>query len=135
MKKVMSKNKAVIIALTAFIGIAFASPVKATETDPPEVQVKYLGFQQSNPVFEIVLNSHENDNYIITLKDETGHVLYAEKLKGKNISRKYRIDTEEEIAAGTLIFEVRSVDTKKTDIYTVGVTETIKRDVAVNKIQ
>jgi hypothetical protein len=135
MKKIMSKNKAVIIALAAFIGVAFANPVKATETDPPAVQVKYLGFQQSNPVFEILLNNPETDNYFITIRDGAGHVLFTEKLKGKSISRKYRIDTEEEIAAGSLLFEVRSVNTKKTDIYTVGVTEVIKRDVAVNKIQ
>jgi hypothetical protein len=135
MNNKMSKNKAVIIAIAAFIGVAFVNPVRATETDPPGVEVKYLGFQQSNPVFEIVLHNHEIDNYIITIKDETGHILYAEKLKGKNLSRRYRIDTEDEIAAGTLLFEVRSVNAKKTEIYTVGVTETIKRNVAVNKIQ
>lgn len=135
MKKVMSKNKTAIIALAAFVGVAFANPVSATETNPPAVQVKYLGFQQSNPVFEIVLNNSETDNYLISIKDETGHLLYTEKLNGKNISRKYRIDTEDEIAAGTLVFEVRSVKTKKTNIYTVGVTETVTRDVAVNKIQ
>ena len=135
MKNVMSKNKTAIIAFAALIGVAFSSPAKAAEMNPPAVQVKYLGIQQRNPVFEIVLNNHETDNYFVTIRDESGQILYGEKLTGKNISRKYRIDTEDEIAAGTLVFEVRSVNTKKTDIYTVGVTENVTRDIAVNKIQ
>jgi len=135
MKNVMSKNKAVIIAAAAFIGVAFANPVKATETDPPPVQVKYLGFQQSNPVFEILFNKPESDSYQVTIKDETGHILYSEKLHGKSISRRYRIDTQDEIASGTLRFEVESANTKKTEVYIVGVKESVTREVAVNKVQ
>ena len=136
MKNVMTKNRAAIIALVAAISTAFANPVMATgKADPPAVQVKYLGFQESNPVFEIILNNPQSDNYLITIRDETGQILFSEKLAGKSISRKYRIDTEEEIAEGTLLFEVRSAATKKTEVYAVGVTEIIKRDVAINKVQ
>ena len=137
MKKVMSKNKATIIALMAAFGTTFTSPLFAMDkkSDPPGIEIKYLGFQENNPVFEISFNNTQTDNFIITISDESGTLLFSEKLTGKNISRKYRIDTEEEIEDGGLRFEVRSVKSKKTDIYIAGVSENITREMAVNKIQ
>ena len=58
-----------------------------------------------------------------------------EKLSGKKLSRRYRIDTNEEIAEGGLRFEVRSVNGKKTEVYIAGISETVTREMAVNKIQ
>src|SRR4029453_4090418 len=107
MKKVMNKNKAIIVALMAIISTSFSNPVSAMDkkSDPPGVQIKYLGFVQENPVFEITTNNAQADNFFITIRDETGTVLFSEKLSGKNISRRYRIDTDEEIADGGLRFE------------------------------
>jgi len=136
MKNVMNKNKATIIGLMAIVGTAFTNPVLAdTKVDPPGIQVKYLGFRESNPVFEIILNNSESDNFLITIRDKTGSILFSERLTGKNISRKYRIDTDEEIEDGGLRFEVRSANSKKTQVYTVGVTETVKKDMAVNEVE
>lgn len=137
MKKVMSKNKAIIIALAAFIGTSLTNPVLATEkkNDPPVIEFKYLGSQDSNPVFELIMNNTKDDNFMITIRDESGTVLYSEKLSGKNLSRKYRIDTQEEITEGSLRFEVRSVNSRKTEIYSVGVSENTTREMAVDKIQ
>ena len=137
MKQVMNKNKAIIIALMAIISVSFSNPVLATDkkNDHPGVEIKYLGFREKNPVFEIIMNNANNDNFIITIRDESGTVLFSEKLSGKNLSRKYRIDTEEEIAEGSLRFEVRSLTTKTTDVYLVGVSANTTREMAVNKIQ
>ena len=136
MKNVMNRNKAAIIGLMALVSTAFVNPVSAnTKADPPGVEVKYVGYLQRNPVFEIILNNPQSDSYFITIRDQTGNILFSEKLKGKSISRKYRIDTEEEIEEGGLTFEVRSANTKKTELYTVGVTATVKRDMAVSKVE
>lgn len=137
MKKVMSKNKAIMVALMAMIGTSLVNPVSAMDkkSDPPGVEIKYLGFVDRNPVFEISMNNAEPDNFVVTIRDKTGSILYSERLSGKNLSRKYRIDTEEEITNGGLRFEVRSVNSKKTEVYVVGVNENVTREVAVNKIQ
>jgi len=137
MKKVMNKNKAVIIALMAIISTSFSNPVSAMDkkSDSPGVEIRYLGFVDHNPVFEILTNNVQADNFIITISDETGTVLYSEKLSGKKLSRRYRIDTNEEIAEGGLRFEVRSVNGKKTEVYIAGISETVTREMAVNKIQ
>src|SRR5678810_405497 len=99
MKKVMSKNKAIIIAVMAFFSTSFSTPLSAMDkkSDPPGVEIKYLGFQNRNPVFEILTNNLKADNFLITIRDGEGTVLFSEKLSGKNLSRKYRIDTQEEI--------------------------------------
>ncbi|HEV8270088.1 MAG TPA: hypothetical protein VGQ04_02215 [Chitinophagaceae bacterium] len=137
MKKVMNKNKAIIVGLMAIISTSFSNPVSAMDkqSDPPGVEIKYLGFVNNNPVFEILTNNVQTDYFFITIRDEAGTVLFSEKLSGKKLSRRYRIDTEEEITDGGLRFEVRSVNSKKTDVYIAGVTENITREVAVTKIQ
>jgi hypothetical protein len=130
-------NKAIIIAMMAFIGTSFSNPVSAMDkkSDPPGVEIRYLGFVNNNPVFEIITNNVQADNFFVTIRDEAGTVLFSEKLSGKNFSRKYRIDTDEEIAEGGLRFEVRSANSKKTEVYVAGISENITREMAVTKIQ
>ncbi len=135
MKNVITRNRTAFIALMTALSFGFVSPVMATtKADPPTVEVKYLGFKESNPVFQITVSSIEADNYLIKIRDKEGNLLFSERLNG-NVSRSYRIDTEEEIKEGGLVFEVTSSSTKKTEKYTVGVTEKTIKDVAVNKIQ
>lgn len=136
MKKVMNIKTAITIAIVAVFSMAFTNPVIAMDKKAdPGVEIKYLGFQERNPVFEININKAETENFVITIRDVSGTVLFSEKLTGKNISRKYRIDTEEEIEKGGLRFEVKSVSSNKTEIYVAGVDENIRREMAVNKIQ
>jgi hypothetical protein len=136
MKKVMNIKTAIIIAIAVFVSTAFSNPVIAMDNKPdPGVEIKYLGFRERNPVFEINISKAETENFVITIRDVSGTVLFSEKLTGKNISRKYRIDTEEEIEKGGLRFEVRSVSTNKTEVYIAGIDENITREMAVNKIQ
>ena len=137
MKKVMNKNKTIVIGLLAMISTSFSNPVSAMDkkSDPPGVEIMYVGFQERNPVFEIRTNNVQADNFFVTIRDEAGTVLYSEKISGKNLSRKYRIDTEEEITKGGLRFEVRSVSTNKIEVFIAGITESVTREMAVNKIQ
>jgi hypothetical protein len=137
MKKVMNRNKAIVIAMMAFISTSFGTPVSAMgkKSDPPGVEIKYLGFKDKNPVFEIIINNIQADDFFITIRGESGTALYSEKVSGKNISRKYRIDTEEVIPEGGLRFEIRTGSTNKTEVYIAGTTESITREMAVNKIQ
>lgn len=136
MKKVMNIKTAIIIAIAAVFSTAFTNPVIARDTNPdPGVEVKYLGFRESNPVFQININKAETESFVITIRDVSGTVLFTEKLAGKTISRNYRIDTREEIEKGGLRFEVKSVRNNKTEVYIAGVDENISREMAVNKIQ
>lgn len=134
MKSFMSKNT-ILIAIIAVFSAAFTNPaMAATKTDPPVTEVKYLGVIGSNPVFELNLKNYQSDNYFITIRDAAGTIIFSEKLSGTNVSRKYRIDTDEELQEGGIRFEVRSLKTKKVDTYVAGVTENVTREVAVTKL-
>ena len=134
MKNVMSKNT-ILIAIIAVFSAAFTnSAMAATQTDPPAIEVKYLGVIGSNPVFELNLKNYQSDNYFITIRDAAGTIIFSEKLSGTNVSRKYRIDTEEQLPEGGIRFEVRSLKTKKVETYIAGVTENVTREVAVTKL-
>lgn len=135
--KVINNSKAIIIAIMAIISTSVISPVSAMDKkiDPPAIEIKYLGFVERNPVFEISMNSSQTDNLFVTIRDDAGNILYTEKLSGKSFSRKYRIDTEEEIKDGGLRFEVRSFNSNKTEVYVAGVSENTVREMAVTKIQ
>src|SRR6186713_446218 len=137
MKKVMNKNKAIIIAMMALISTSFSNPLSAMDkkSDPPGVEIKYLGFLDKNPVFEIIFNNVQVDNYFITIRDEAGTTLHSEKISGKSVSRRYRINTEEVIPEGGLRFEIRVGSTNKTEVYVAGITESVTREMAANKIQ
>ncbi|HET6768771.1 MAG TPA: hypothetical protein VFH08_15265 [Chitinophagaceae bacterium] len=136
MKKVMNSKTAIIVAIAAVFSTVFTNPVIAMgKKDDPGVEIKYLGFRESNPVFAINISKNETENFVITIRDASGTVLFSEKLTGRNISRTYRIDTEEEIEKGGLRFEVKSVSNNKTEVYVAGVDENIKREMAVHKIQ
>ena len=136
MKKVMNIKTAIIIAFATVFSTAFSNPVIAMDkSNDPGVEVKYLGFKQSNPVFQINMNKAETENFVITIRDVSGTVLFSEKLAGKTISRNYRIDTMDEIEKGGLRFEVKSVRNNTTEVYIAGVDENISREMAVNKIQ
>ena len=134
MKNGMNKSKAILIAIMTVVSVAVTGSAAATKTDPPISEVKYLGVIGSNPVFELNLNGIHSDSYFISIRDASGTIIFSEKLNGKNISRKYRIDTEEEIPEGGLRFEVRSAKSKKTDVYLAGVTENVTREVAVTRL-
>ena len=133
----MNKNKAIIIAMMALISTSFSNPLSAMDkkSDPPGVEIKYLGFLDKNPVFEIIFNNVQVDNYFITIRDEAGTTLHSEKISGKSVSRRYRINTEEVIPEGGLRFEIRVGSTNKTEVYVAGITENVTREMAVNKIQ
>jgi len=132
MKSVMTRS---LLTVMMIIGTVLTSSVYAnTKTDLPGLEIKYLGKQENNPVFEIVFNNKETDKYLITIRDESGNILFSEKLSGKNITRKYRIDTEVEIGEGGLRFEIRPYSTKKTQVYVAGMSETVSRDMAINRL-
>jgi hypothetical protein len=135
MKKVMNIRPAIIIAMATVFSTAFINPVIAMDKPDPGIEIRYLGFVERNPVFELNISRSETENFVITIRDVSGTVLFSEKLSGKNIARKYRIDTEEEIEKGGLRFEVKSDSNNKTEVYIAGVDENIKREMAVNKIQ
>jgi hypothetical protein len=121
MKTVMNNFKMMAIGLTAAFTVLLSNVTLANneknENDIAELQ--YAGKKQNLPVFRLVLSNSNNTEYIITVKESNGDILFSEKLKGNNISRMYQLDAENsDLIAGT-VFEVTNKTTKITTLYKV----------------
>ena len=127
MKKVM--NRAGMIAMALMVTFTMASTQKivaAIKTENP-VEFKYVGKVDNQPIFLLKLNNAEAGEYFITLTDETGRVIYDEKVAGKHISRKYLLNLDE-IDASEIRFQIRN---KKDSSIT---SFTVKRNVSFTDV-
>jgi hypothetical protein len=85
--------------------------------DPPVAQLKYLGILKNQPVFQLDLNSAQEEEFIISIRDQFSELLYTEKVKAKMFTRKFLLDTEN-LEDAVLSVEVRS-GKNKPEIFTI----------------
>ena len=77
-----------LLALTLVFSTAtFANnedgkPAHATE-------LKFIGNVENQPVFQLNLINTDEDEYTVTFRDEYGNVLYTDKFKGANLTKKF----------------------------------------------
>ena len=132
--------KTVIKALsrTAIVLLAVFTMSFTTNTGTPgklenPAELKYIGSKDSQPQFQLNLNNSESDEFVITIRNRNSEVIYKEKIKGANISRKYQLNTEEVDATG-VTFEVLSKKTKSRIAYTVNETSRLVQDVFITAL-
>ena len=119
MKTVMNNFKIMVIAMTAVFTLSFSSVTLAGKdsTDNANPEFQFVGKVENLPVFRLVLNSQNTTYYQVTVKVDNGEVLFTERLKGSNISRMYKLDTDNtDLISGTT-FEVTNKTTNQTTVY------------------
>lgn len=132
MKTVIMNYKKIAIALATVFTLGLSSAAFAANEAPAEL--KFLGKQQEQPLFQLNLNNSDNNSYIVTVKDGQGNILFTEKLAGENISRTYKLNTEDlEMISGTT-FEVTNTKTKNTSVYKIKNNVKVVTDVEVAKL-
>ncbi len=118
-----------VICTITFSNVTFANNEK---NQPATADLQFVCKVKNLPVFRLVLDSEKSDEYIITVKDEFGEVLFSERLKGNYISRMYKLDTENNDTVSGTTFEVSS--SKKTTVYKIkNLTKTVD-DFSVTKL-
>ena len=118
-----------VICMITFNNVTFANNEndRAATTD-----LQFVCKVKNLPVFRLVLDSEKSDEYIITVRDEFGEVLFSERLKGNYISRMYKLDTENNDMVSGTTFEVTS--SKKTTVYKIkNLTKTVD-DFSITKL-
>lgn len=132
MKTVISRSKIIAIAFVLTFSLASVKNFAygTNRIDNP-VELKYIGNVNNQPQFLLNLNNDEADEFVITLKDLSGAVLYSEAIKGKQISRKYRLDTGE---ISEIRFEVSSKKSNIKTVYAISATSRVVEDIVVNKL-
>jgi len=132
----MKNYKTLAIALFAALTVASTSNVMANNGDVKAksgIDLKFIGNVESQPVFQLNVNNTEEDEYVVTFRDEQNNVLYSGKLKGINITKNFQLSTDE-VGDNTMSVEVRSRKTNKSEVYKINRTQSFTEEIVVNKI-
>jgi len=132
--KTSIKNRGIMaIAFVAF-SLLFSTVALAHNGagDTTPVEFKFIGNINNQPIFQLDMENVDNDEYTVTITDLDGTVLYSDKLKGKNISRKFRINTDE--VDGNLRVEVKAKKSDKAEVYVINSTQRFVQETSVSKL-
>ncbi len=135
MKKQTLNIRTLAFALIALVTVAFATPVLANnDNEEKPVQLTFIGNLNNQPVYKLDLNNLNEAEYSIVIKDAAGEVLYTEKVKGTNISRKFQLNTAE-VEENDLRFEVVNRKSNAVSIYAISKSISTVQDLSINKIK
>lgn len=137
MKTKMNAAKMITIALLALGTVGSSTTALAAKTPNEPIELKYIGKTENQPVFQLNLNNPEPSEYIISIKDEDGKVLYSEKVNGENVKRTYRLDINElDISSPEfgITVEVTTAKTHKTEVFHVKSTAHVVENFEVAKL-
>lgn len=131
----MNKTRTITLGFIAIFIMGFAQNV-TSKPHPNAIELKASSNFKKQPVFELSMNNTEVLEYLIKVKDENGNLLYSEKLKGKNVSRKYQLDiSEEELNdAFRIQLEIVNLNTNETFTYNVIRNNRTVQDITVAKL-
>jgi hypothetical protein len=125
------KNYGTIALFVAFSLMATVSWANDGRTDTPAVSLKYIGLVQNQPIFQLDLNSVEETDFYVSIKDQYGQVIYNEKIRAKTFTRNFRLDTNLDDAI--LKVEVRDGN-KKPEVFTINRNTRYYEETSISKL-
>jgi hypothetical protein len=126
---------ALVLAMTVSSVAVFANEggKKSSNNNIPGLEFKYIGTKENQPVFVLNLVNGEEDEYIVSFRDKTGRVLYSDRLKGSQFSKRFLLNIEE-LGTAELDVEIRSKKTNQVQLYRIGTTQSVVTETVVSKI-
>ena len=117
MKTALNTFKMTSIAVVAAFMLSFSTAPVNNDTNASEMQLQFVGKVENLPVFRLALNNAVASDYLVSIKDANGDVLFRETLHGKNIARIYKLDTESAEQISGTTFEVQNKETTVSTTY------------------
>jgi hypothetical protein len=130
--KTKIKNYATIALFIAFSFIATTTLANDEKKDPPAAELKYIGILKNQPVFQLDLNSANEEYFAISIKDQFGEILYTERIKAKIFTSKFQLDTES-LGDATLRVEVKA-GKNKPDVFTINRNTRFYEETSISKL-
>lgn len=112
---------------------AFAQTIEKSAVTETPVKVTYLGRVDLQPVFQIEIDNIKENELYVSLRDEDGTLLYADKSKDQKFSKKFRFDTYD-VVSMKVTLSLTSKNNKKTQVLQFGNVLTTIEDVVVTKV-
>jgi hypothetical protein len=125
---------ALVVALTLNSVTVLANDEVKNTKNIPGLDFRYIGNKENQPVFMLNLVNAEEDEYTISFRDKNGNVLYSERLKGSNITKRFLLNVDE-IGSGELNVEIKSKKNNQVQLYKIGTTQSVVTETVVNKIK
>jgi hypothetical protein len=134
MKKAM-RNYGIVIALIA-LTVGFTNTTLANDEGKNKhiTELKFIGNMENQPVFQLNLSNDEDDEITVTFRDEAGNVLYTDKFKGANITKKFMLKSED-FGDAALHVTVKSRKNNTSELYVISRSHTYVEETVVNKIK
>jgi len=131
----MKNYKTLAIALFAAFSVASTGNVMANGDVKTKtaIDLKFIGNVENQPVFQLNINNTEDDEYIVTFRDEQNNVLYSGKLKGINITKNFQLSSEDG-ADNAMSVEVKSKKSNKSEVYKINKTRSFTEEIVINKL-
>jgi len=108
-----------IMFTLAFPGLSKAANDKNYKKEPTSViDLKFIGNLNSQPVFQLNLQSPDADEFTVIFRDQYGNILYSDRFKGTSITKKFILNTEE-IGDEPINVIVKTKKSNKTETYTI----------------
>ena len=124
--------RAAILCLFFVSTQSFANDKKVQAISP--VSVKFLGVVDYKPVVQVEIDNASDEELFFVLKDETGNVLFTDKITEKKYSKKFQF-SELEANNMNLTINLASKNSKKTEVFNVSNVTTIVEDVVVTRVR
>ena len=105
---------------------------KTKPVDPP-LYIKHLGSLQNDPVFQVDFANENTGTYILSIKEDDGSVLYSEKVKAKQYTKKFRWISPD-ANDSKLIFSLYNEQTKQTTSFEMNTSLRTIQDVVVTRL-
>ena len=135
MKKVLINTRIFAIALAVVFASSFSSPALANDDKKAiPVEMKFIGSFENQPVFQLNFSNAEENEYTIVVRDEFNNVLYRDNVKGENITKKFRLNTEE-LGDVSIKFEITGKKTEKSVVFEVNKKSRVIDDLVINKVK
>lgn len=131
LRSVLAGTMAVCALLVInFPSTAHAQQFSATGNNP---EIKYLGTVQDKLVFQIDLKSNSAESLFVSIKDDDGVVLFTERVRDNQFSRKFAFD-KEEFSGQKLSFVIHDANDNTSQAFQVARSMRVVEDVVITKL-
>ena len=129
-------KKAILsLAMSLFFVVSLNLTAAANDDDKKSsaIEVKVISNDNEQPIFQLDLNNKEVEEFYVTIKDNYGNTLYADKVKGSRISKRFMLSSDG-LADESIRIEVRSKKTNKSEVYTINRSSKYVQETVVSKL-
>jgi hypothetical protein len=120
-----------LMVTVLFFSTANAAEKNTGKTAPYEL--KYVGKIQEQPIFQLDIENPEREEMYLTIFDQAGNVLYADKFAGKTFSKKFQFEMIDGLST-KIKMTISSKSTRQSQQFEINNVQKMFEEVVVTKV-